>query len=63
VKTTDFSKECLVTTEEYGAIAKIDGVKFESSLDDIVDHLGDKVLYMRTQSIEVCADEHYIHGM
>ena len=32
-------------------------------MDDLVDRLGDNVLYMRTVDIKVCTDKHYIHGM
>ena len=62
-KLTPFNKECLLTTEEYGAADRTEGVTMQSNLDNLVDELQDKVLFMRLDSIKVCHSAHYIHGI
>lgn len=40
-----------------------EGLHFESNMDDLVDRLQEKVLYMRTTDLKVCSTNHFIHGM
>ena len=60
---TEFTKECLFVSQEYGTTTRVNDVKFESTLDEVTDKLGDRVLFMRNYGIEICSDDHYIHGM
>ena len=68
-----YKDECLTTTKEFGniledlqfinGIATIDGISFTSNMDDLVDDLQEKVLFMRTSDLKVCHDDNYIHGI
>ena len=58
----EFSGECLTTTKEVNKTYR-DGLVFESNMDDLVDQLGERVLYMRTTDLKIFTDKHYIHGM
>ena len=63
---SSFSQECLQTTEEINAQDEGDReteLHFESNMDDLVDRLQEKVLYMRTTDLKVCSTNHFIHGM
>ena len=44
----NFSKECIQTTNEINAQTTDEDLHFESSIDDLVDIMQEKVLYMRT---------------
>ena len=35
---------------------------FESSMDDLVDELQERVLYMRTTDLKICSTRKFIHG-
>ena len=58
----EFSAGCLSTTKEINKVYR-DGLVFESNMDDLVDQLGEKVLYMRTTDLKMYTDNHYVHGM
>ena len=56
------TKECIETTKEYGGF-QTEGVEFESNMDDLVEKLSDKVLWMRTTDLFVCANQDAIYGV
>ena len=72
-KSKAYYKECLTTTKEFGnvkdnhkfedGVAVDDGISFTSNMDDLVNELQEKVLFMRTSDLKVCHDDNYIHGI
>ena len=57
----NFSKECIQKTKEINPQTRED-LHFESSMDDLVDSLQEKVLYMRTTDFKVCTTRKFVHG-
>ena len=68
-----YRTECLATTKEFGniqtglmfqnGISNMEGIFFTSNMDDLVNELQEKVLFMRTSDLKVCHDDKYIHGI
>ena len=54
IASASITKECMLTTDEFGDLTPNDDFEFVSNMEDILS-LGDRLMFMRPVNIYVCS--------
>jgi len=52
--TTTLTKECMLTSDEFGDSERSEDIEFVSNMKDVVD-VGEQIMFMRTVDLFVCS--------
>lgn len=59
---SNITKDCMLTTDEFGDVDRSEEVEFVSNMMEIVG-VGEKIMFMRTVDLYVCSRVQRIHGI